>query len=557
MAQLAGLPHALPSEVFPLKFRHKTVNFVLFREITCCKFAYMQNLLYLCGAFYVRVLKMKKLYLLIAVALMSLTMQAGENDLLWDYTSAAPTANPDRGLVYENAVNDAEGVKNELKGIKLNSSGFCYFTKAPVAGMLKLTFGPRSGLNRASLQVHTWSGGQPREETRIGVTCEIRRSGTQYIPLTAEQNNIYITRLLEMEAVLQRIEFVEGETYVSTPCDEAKGEEEALIREVNIDSLSENARFFLRALADANKTGNTTIYLPNGLYDLGELTLTAIEANNISIIGESMEGTIIRNAPDYQLESIAKTATLRIANDVEGTYLQNLTLENALDYYKNNNGRAVALWDQGTKTICKNVRLLSHQDTYYSDMVGAFKYFEDCEIHGTVDFICGDGTVYFKNTLLYCERRGSNGGGVDIITANRAFGTDRGYIFDGCTIKSECPVVSFGRAWNNTPKCVFLNTVFDYSAGEFAVTDKKIQRWNTEGMRVLPELFGEYKTKDVEDRVISPQVNNVTFTFRGTSKTMNTILSSKQAKAYSLKAVFGPWANEIKKAIKTNQNYKQ
>lgn len=111
---------------------------------------------------------------------------AGGNDLLWDYMSAAPTSNPDRGLVYENVVNDAEGVKNGLKGIKLNSSGFCYFTKAPVAGVLKLTFGPRSGLNRASLQVHTWSGAKPSEETRIGVTCEIRHSGTQCIQLTAE-----------------------------------------------------------------------------------------------------------------------------------------------------------------------------------------------------------------------------------------------------------------------------------------------------------------------------------------------------------------------------------
>ena len=278
---------------------------------------------------------------------MSVVLMAGENNLLWDYTERAPMTNPDRGLVFENSVNDAEGVKNGLKGIKLNSSGFCYFTKPPVAGVLKLTFGPRSGLNRASLQVFTWTGEQPNEETRIGTTCEIRRSGTQTIPLTAEQNKIYITRLLEMEAVLQRIEFIEGAEYVPTPCDPDKGEEEGIVvesRKSKVERLSENARFFLRALAEANKTGNRTIYLPNGIYDLGELTLTAVEADGIRIIGESMEGTIIRNAPDYRLESIAKTATLRIANEVEGTVLENLTLENALDYYQNNNGRAVALW---------------------------------------------------------------------------------------------------------------------------------------------------------------------------------------------------------------------
>ena len=499
----------------------------------------------------------ERFFTILTAVILSVVLWAGENDLLWDYTDAPPQNNPDRGLRFGGIVNDAEGVKNGLKGIKLNSSGWCWFTKAPVAGVLKLTFAPRSGINRASLQVHTWSGDQPFEETRIGVTCEIRKSGTQCIPLTAEQNNIYITRLLEMEAVLQRIEFVEGAVYEPRPCDPDKGEEQAYIQEVNIDTLSENARFFLRALADANATGHKTIYLPNGVYDLGGLTLTAIEADGISIIGESMEGTIIRNAPDYRLESISKTATLRIADDVEGTVLRDLTIENALDYYANNNGRAVCLWDQGTKTVCKHVRLLSHQDTYYSDKVGGLKYFEDCEIHGTVDYICGDGNVYFNRCLLYCERRGQGNEGADYITASKAAETDKGYVFERCTIKSECPIVSLGRSWNNYPKCAFLRTTLDFSAGEFSLSDgKNNQRWTLPGMRVVPARFGEYKTRDVKGRIISPKKHEVVFYFRTQERPMNTILTAKEAKAYTLDAVLGPWAQEIPKIILTN-NYKQ
>ena len=499
----------------------------------------------------------KRFFTILSVVMLSVVLWAGENDLLWDYTDAPPQSNPDRGLQFGDVVNDAEGVKNGLKGIKLNSSGWCWFTKAPVAGVLKLTFGPRSGMNRASLQVHTWSGEQPAEETRVGVTCEIRKSGTQCIPLTAEQNNIFITRLLNMEAVLQRIEFVEGEVFVPSPCDADKGEEQAYIQEVNIDTLSENARFFLRALADANASGHKTIYLPNGVYDLGALTLTAIEADGISIIGESMEGTIIRNKPDYRLESISKTATLRIANDVEGTVLRDLTIENALDYYANNNGRAVCLWDQGTKTVCKHVRLLSHQDTYYSDQVGGLKYFEDCEIHGTVDYICGNGNVYFNRCLLYCERRGQGNEGADYITASNAAETDKGYVFERCTIKSECPVVSLGRSWNNYPKCAFLRTTLDFSAGEFSLTDgKKNQRWTLPGMRVVPARFGEYQTRDVKGKIISPKKHEVVFHFRGQERAMNTILTAKEAKTYTLDAVLGPWANELKTIILTN-TYKQ
>jgi hypothetical protein len=475
-------------------------------------------------------------------------VMAGSHDLVWDYTDAAPQSNPDRGLHFGGFVNDASGVKNGLKGIKLNSSGWCWFEKAPVAGVLKLTFGPRSGINRASLQVHTWTGDQPKEETRIGVTCEIRKSGTQCIPLTAEQNKIFISRLLNMEAVLQRIEFVEGEEFVPSPCDESKGEEQGLIREVNIDSLSANARYFLKKLEEANKTGHRMIYLPNGVYDLGELTLTAIEADYISIIGESMEGTIIRNAPDYMLESISKTATLRIANDVEGTYLQDLTIENALDYYANNNGRAVCLWDQGTKTTCHHVRLLSHQDTYYSDKVGGLKYFLNCEIHGTVDYICGDGNVYFDHCLLYCEKRT---GGVDYITASKASGEDRGYVFESCTIKSECPIVSLGRSWRNTPRCVFLRTTLDFSAGEFSLYHKDLARWTLPGMTVLPDCFGEYRTMNTKGKVISPKKNVVTFTYRGQEKTMNTILTEKQAARYTIDYVLGDWAKEAKLKTRT------
>ena len=298
------------------------------------------------------------------------------------------------------------------------------------------------------------------------------------------------------------------------------------------DSMDANAAFFIRALMNANAGGEKMIRLPDGIYDLGPLALTAIEANGVTIIGESMEGTIIRNQPDYRYESIDKSATLRIAPGVEGTRLMNLTIENALDYYHDDNGRGVALWDQGTETVCRNVRLLGHQDTYFSDNEGGTHYFEDCEIHGTVDFICGDGDVYFRNCLLYCERRSKSGEGTDAITASGAGKDDKGFVFEGCTIKSECPVVSLGRSWKKYPKCVFLNTRLDYSAGEFSLESNTIRRWTVQGMMALPEFFGEYRTMDQEGRVVSPETNEVTFVLDGKSRTVNTILSDEEAQRY-------------------------
>ena len=87
--------------------------------------------------------KLRKIGIILAGMLLYVgSIAAGTYDLLWDYSTAPPTANPDRGLSYSSTVNDDEGVKNGLKGVKLNSSGWCSFVKAPVAGQLRLTFGP-------------------------------------------------------------------------------------------------------------------------------------------------------------------------------------------------------------------------------------------------------------------------------------------------------------------------------------------------------------------------------------------------------------------------------
>ncbi|MBP5659294.1 MAG: pectate lyase, partial [Paludibacteraceae bacterium] len=283
----------------------------------------------------------------------------------------------------------------------------------------------------------------------------------------------------------------------------------------------------------------------------GETVLTTISKNNISLIGQSMDGVIIKNAPDAKTESIDKTATLRIAKNVSGTYLQDLTIQNALDYYKSDNGRAVALWDQGTQTVCKNVRLLSHQDTYYSNLPGAVRYMEDCEIHGAVDFICGDGSVYFKNNLLYAEMRKKDGGGSDALTANNGQASDKGYVFEGCTLMSECPVVSLGRAWNNSPKVAFLNTLVDYSEGEFSFTDgSKIERWTKELMNpnAWPQ-FGEYNTHLADGTVLTPASNVVTFIdtkSANATQDIQTVLTADEAATYTMEYTLGEWAATAK-----------
>ena len=282
-------------------------------------------------------------------------------------------------------------------------------------------------------------------------------------------------------------------------------------------------------------TDRKIIFLPNGIYDLEETVLTAISRNNISLIGESMEGTIIKNAPDISIEGIGTTATL--LNTSTGLYMQDLTLQNALDYYGAQRaglagGRAVCLQDKGRQTICKNVKMLSYQDTYYSNANNQF-YWEDSEIHGTVDYLCGNGKVYYNEVKLVNEQRSSS-----TITANSEL-----YVFNNCTVENHADKYNFGRAWSDHPVCIYLNTtLLDPS--------KLIEtRWNTTNpLNCDYSIAGEYGTKDESGKNITPAENTITFPKEGT--TMNTILDASALETYSIQNVLGEWATEAQQQAK-------
>ena len=756
--------------------------------------------------------------------------------LLWDYTEAAPTAKPDNGLSYDQTINDAAGKNNGLKGVKMNSSGYAYFTKAAVAGTLKLTFGPRTGNSATKLAVSTYTS-EPKAETLIANTKEVTELSTDAIELTAEQNNIYINRASGAEAALTKIEFVptvqrtfqdfeldfvnvtalpavpagvtsmEGKprgdshgldnfkmvvpvdgtvkitfggcqfsntkaeilnsanttlasidvktpgcyhnggkaTYIYTggadiltiigaqytsyikmeaaevaPCKvtykdqngnvigtvdtfegEALGEipysakditvpagsafrgwvyasqvkakaadvlsgnttitalvtpiervsngsvqtynltsnifypedhetisitdgyyhdgqhgwavatdgevsvdvagnaqvvlslcqysQEAAIRVTdsegttvaiiasgkaatdgalatvnyqgpattltfkftkgesylhkmtvyNVNNFVEkdaatgwyivpagDAAAFLLALNSANAETGATIFLPDGTYDLGETTSTTISGKNLSIIGESMEGTIIKNAPNVKSEGLGKADLFY--NTSDGLYMQDLTLQNDLDYYAAGAaGRAAALQDNGDHTILRNVALRSYQDTYYSKS-GNY-YFEGGLIQGTVDYICGGGNAFFENvTLLNKSRSASKKDGEDTMTAYNGTGK---YVFNNCSVESECSTFNFGRSWADA-YVVYLNTTI--KSGKLVDT-----RFNTSDMNSKPRFFGEYNTTDLSGNGKNTPASNKLTTSLGAS--FESVLTRAQADEYSYYNFFSGW----------------
>ena len=301
-----------------------------------------------------------------------------------------------------------------------------------------------------------------------------------------------------------------------------------------IEVKAGDAQSFITALEIANgknaaaNAARTFIFLPNGTYDLGDKCLTTISGNNISIIGENMDKTIIVNKPE--VEGIGVTATL--FNTSTGLYMQDLTLKNAYPFDKST-GRAVCLQDKGTQTICKNVKMLSYQDTYYSNNNKGQYYFENSDIHGIVDFICGGGDVFFNKCTLTLEP-----GKGSYITAPYTDGTDYGYVFDGCKIVgSATDSFTFGRSWGGTAKCAFLNTILDKNAAANIAST----RWTTGGMNVVAKNFFEYNTVDENGKVISPAENIVKFTKDKEVSEYNTIITAEKAAEFSLDKVFSNW----------------
>jgi hypothetical protein len=209
-------------------------------------------------------------------------------------------------------------------------------------------------------------------------------------------------------------------------------------------------------------------------------------------------------------------------------------------------GRAVTLQDKGTRTICNRVRMLSYQDTYYSDNDQGVHYLQDSEIHGTVDFICGDGDVWFERCKIVTEKRTTDGSGRNVIAAPKTTKTRWGYIFNRCTVENIVSNFEYARGWNGTPHCIWLHTTL--------LTPERLNptRFDYRGMNTVRNDFREYGTVDAAGRDIMPQTNVVTFTMTKKSKEganvtttencqVETVMTEGEAARYTVENVFGNW----------------
>lgn len=195
-----------------------------------------------------------------------------------------------------------------------------------------------------------------------------------------------------------------------------------------------NAITWATRQAPADEAHRIKIWIPNGIYNLRELTCTEVRSY-ISLIGESQNGVVIQNQPER--EGLHSTATLKVTGNQ--VVMQNLTLKNVIEddaettdpETKQTYQRGVCLEDCGTGNVYREVRLLGRQNTYYASKAAVSSYFENSELHGTIDMVGGDGSVWFEECQLKIEQNAAA-----YIAAPETTGEAKGFIFNGCTISN-------------------------------------------------------------------------------------------------------------------------
>lgn len=296
---------------------------------------------------------------------------------------------------------------------------------------------------------------------------------------------------------------------------------EAITYVSNVDELK-------AAVASVMASNNTAdaprhiIFLKNGDYDLGTSTAEAPilhlnKAYNVSIIGEDRDGVVVHGSItgiSYPVFSTRNSTNI---------YMENFTIRNDLDWgcfdaEGNGDGVGVGVAHYGGKRdIMVNMRLQSNQDT---QVTGEQGYYYNCEIHGSVDFICGGGNHFYDHCTFVTTRKGS------VVAAPSTSAAQKwGYVFSYCTIKGISGY-NLGRPWDNEPRCYWLNTTMEANCSA--------NGWDKMGNLVTH--FYEYNSMDASG-------NALDLSGRGNSPTStnkyNPVLTAEEAAEFTVENVLG------------------
>ncbi|XP_070034398.1 pectinesterase/pectinesterase inhibitor PPE8B-like [Nicotiana tomentosiformis] len=185
---------------------------------------------------------------------------------------------------------------------------------------------------------------------------------------------------------------------------------------------------------------------------------------NIVLIGEGTENTIITGNKSFGGDGIQTLYTATVSVKGQGFTAQDITFRNEAGPWKY---QAVALVAEADYISFYRCRFEGYQDTLYTRFGKHF--YRDCQVLGTIDFICGHATAVFQNSII--EVRAPIPGQFNTITAQKREeeGEATGIVLQNCTIKATPELEKMGknvttylgRPWGNYSRTVFMQSDID------------------------------------------------------------------------------------------------
>lgn len=280
------------------------------------------------------------------------------------------------------------------------------------------------------------------------------------------------------------------------------------------------------------------IFVKKGEYE--ELVKIPASKPFIHLIGQDKENTVIKywinngGANDLGWEFSTNNPASKTYGyqgvfqvDAADFYAENITFLNSYGVEKQAGPMGLAMRTCNDRHAFNNCKFRSFQDTWFTTTtnVSDRHYVNNCWIEGAVDYFYGAGDIYVENTTFYQAR---STGSVVVAPCHKA-GTKYGYVIDRCILDGPGSQHKLGRAWQNEPMTVFLNTTFKT---EFAP-----EGWSE--WHIAPKLFAEYNSVDAEGNPIDLTNRRTEYKVDGQTdkEVRQAILSDEEAAAYTYENV--------------------
>jgi len=226
------------------------------------------------------------------------------------------------------------------------------------------------------------------------------------------------------------------------------------------------------------------IFVRKGVYD-GMLYI-APDKSRIHFIGEDRKGTIIagRNNDRFNSGRLGRSLMSVDANDF---VLENMTLRNTTPY---RGSQAEALRVSGDRCVLRNDDFHSFQDTL---LLSGSVYATNCYVEGDVDFIWGQGSVFFDR----CEIKAVHNG---YYLQARNPAERPGYVFFQCKLTAAPGVASCLLARIDADRFPCSQAAFIHCQMGAQVPPVG---WEARGTNVSHLRFGEFHSTDAQGKPVN------------------------------------------------------